>query len=194
MEIGTHVPVPQQVSYGAEYYRSYCGIDYNDRDYWMEFFDGIAWHIINEHDPGTVLDVGCAYGYLVECLRNRGVDAIGIDTSGYALSRAALEVRPYLHRADALLPFPGRYDVIVCIEVVEHMDAIDGEIMIANLCAHTDAVFFSSTPDGYDQPGHMNVQPLNYWWMRFVKHGMMWNRGRGVTPSIPWSTWFERWR
>lgn len=193
MEIGQAVPVSQQVSYGAEYYRKYCGIDYNDREHWLGFFGEVAQYIINECNPRTALDVGCAYGYLVECLRDRGVDAVGIDTSGYALSRASPEVREYLHMADALRPFPGRYDVITCIEVAEHMDAISGEIMIANLCRHTDAVFFSSTPDGYDESGHVNVQPFNYWWARFVRHGMVWNRGRAVTPYIPWSMWFERW-
>jgi SAM-dependent methyltransferase len=48
--------------------------------------------------PGvrSVLDVGCAKGFLVGELRSLGVEAFGIDVSSYAISCAEPRVRPWL--------------------------------------------------------------------------------------------------
>jgi SAM-dependent methyltransferase len=48
--------------------------------------------------PGvrTVLDVGCAKGYLVKALRDAGVEAWGVDVSEYAVNAADPSIRRYL--------------------------------------------------------------------------------------------------
>ena len=52
--------------------------------------------------PGArVLDVGCAFGYMVRRLRERGLDAWGTDISSYAISQAPAETRPYLIQGPA---------------------------------------------------------------------------------------------
>lgn len=48
-----------------------------------------------------ILDIGCAYGFIVEALRNQGVDAYGIDVSQYAYDQADPAIQPYLTVADA---------------------------------------------------------------------------------------------
>ena len=74
----------------------------------------------------TVLDVGCATGYLAEALTARGcvVDGIEYDES------AAEKARPHLDRlvvGDLVTLELGRelgdrsYDVIVCADILEHM-------------------------------------------------------------------------
>ena len=78
--------------YNAEYYESEHhafvkgnGVSYSERERMYPFFEQIAEKIIKNYAPKTVLDVGCAYGYLVEALRCRGVEAYGIDISEYAI-------------------------------------------------------------------------------------------------------------
>jgi SAM-dependent methyltransferase len=73
---------------------------------------------------GPVLDVGCAKGYLVYVLRQRGIEAYGVDWSPYAIAAADPDVRPYLSRAAAdELPFPDqRFALAVTFDVLEHMD------------------------------------------------------------------------
>jgi SAM-dependent methyltransferase len=73
---------------------------------------------------GPVLDVGCAKGYLVYVLRQRGIDAYGVDWSPYAIAAAEPDVRPYLTRAGAHdLPFPeNRFALAATFDVLEHMD------------------------------------------------------------------------
>ena len=62
--------------YGEEYYRTSCGrYPYERNAHWIEFFGGIAGRIVETLKPGSVFDAGCALGFLVESLRDRGVAA-----------------------------------------------------------------------------------------------------------------------
>jgi 2-polyprenyl-3-methyl-5-hydroxy-6-metoxy-1,4-benzoquinol methylase len=73
---------------------------------------------------GSVLDIGCAKGYLVEELVSRGVTASGIDCSAYAVSVAPVAIRGSLQVGDAReLPFgDGSFDMAVSFDVLEHFD------------------------------------------------------------------------
>lgn len=55
------------------------------------------WNLVGK----KVLDLGCAKGFVVEGLRNAGVDAYGLDVSEYAVNAADPTVRPYLTIGDA---------------------------------------------------------------------------------------------
>lgn len=164
--------------YGESYFRSYPTgrgrVPYDRTDpEWQAFFSAVAERIVREIAPRTVLDVGCAKGMLVEALRDRGVEAYGLDISEYAISQVRLDVRPYCRVASAAQPIEGRYDLITCIEVLEHLSEGEGRRAIANICASTSDVLFSSTPDQGDDPTHVNVRPLLYWVERFAEHGFV---------------------
>ena len=61
--------------YNAEYYESYFNIgneaEYSDREKFYPFFSNIAEELVMNNRPETVLDVGCAFGYLVEDFMER---------------------------------------------------------------------------------------------------------------------------
>lgn len=162
--------------YNEEYYHNGCGpIPYEEPEHWVEFFGMIADRIVKDIHPQTVLDAGCAMGYLVAALRDRGVEAYGIDISEYAVSKVREDVRPFC-RVGSLTEefpadFPQRYDLIVTIEVLEHLYAEDGKKAIANLCRHSDTVLFSSTPDDFTERTHVNVQQREYWARLFFEQG-----------------------
>ncbi|MGH9164950.1 MAG: class I SAM-dependent methyltransferase [Acidimicrobiales bacterium] len=70
------------------------------------------------------LDVGCATGFVVEALRELGVDAQGVDVSQFAVEQAAHGARGHLHYGDLTrrLPFPAqRFDVVTALETLEHL-------------------------------------------------------------------------
>lgn len=171
------------------YFDSYGPHPYG-HPYWTEFFDYVAREIFRRHGPQYVMDVGCAFGHLVGRLRVRGIEAWGIDTSEYALSQAADEVRPFLDLASGADLLPRRYDLITCIEVTEHMPPMVALATIENICGHTDSVLFSSTPDDFDTETHINVQPTDYWVAEFAKYGM--KPGRFAGFLTPQAIWFER--
>ena len=158
--------------------------------FWLAFFDEIARQIYRWCGPQYAMDIGCAFGYLVERLRARGIEAWGVDTSEYALSQATIRVRPFLRLASGADPLPRRYDLITCIEVAEHMPENEALTMIENMCTHTDCVLFSSTPDDHETETHINVQPAEYWIQAFAAHGM-----RSAKPAsflTAHALWFKR--
>lgn len=176
--------------YGERYYAESFGTPYErSNPHWLRFFDRVAAHIVESVAPQTVLDVGCAHGFLVERLRERGVEAYGFDISAYAVGQAHESIKPHVWQASATDELSDRYDLITCIEVLEHLTPDDGASAIANLCAHTDRVLFSSTPDDRTEPTHINVQPPKYWRWHFARNGFSWRQAEFLTP---WAIWFER--
>ncbi len=117
--------------YGAEYFGH--GRDPGDRAglSGYERYDretsnaDVAAEIIHQNFPATrTLDVGCATGFVVEALRERGVDAHGVDVSSYAIAHAAPGAQGYVQRADVIegLPFDdGSFDLISVLETLEHL-------------------------------------------------------------------------
>jgi GT2 family glycosyltransferase len=159
--------------YDRHYFETALGPVPYDREHpqWMEFFGTVADHIVAEIKPRRVLDVGCAKGFLVEALRDRGVETFGIDISAYAIGEVRPDIRPYCRVASAVDPFDDKYDLIVCIEVVEHLKDDEGRRAIANICGSAGDVLFSSTPDDFTEPTHVNVRPRSWWMERFAEHG-----------------------
>lgn len=71
--------------------------------------------------PGhTLLDYGCARGYLVKAFRILGVNAFGQDISEWAIAHCDEEARPYVKRASHP-PGPLSYDWVVAKDVLEHI-------------------------------------------------------------------------
>ena len=134
-----------------------------------DFFATVADRIVAEIKPQRVLDVGGANGFLVEALRTRGVEAFGVDISAPAIGEVRAAVQPFCRVAGATEPLEGRWDLITCIEALAHVDEATGRRAIANICAATDDVLFSSTPDGFEDPAHLNARSTPWWLARFAE-------------------------
>ena len=169
-----------------------CGKLYCRNDEWLGFFGAIADRIVADLSPRRVLDAGCALGLLVETLRARGVDASGIDISSFAVANAAPDVRPHLREGSIAAELDGDYDLIVSIEVLEHMPAADAESAIANFCRHTDDVLFSSSPLEFSEATHVNVRPPEYWAEQFAGHGFVRDVDFDASSITPWAVRFRR--
>lgn len=158
-------------AFNEYYYRNCCGQPYDRNETWLRFFGLVADRIVADINPRTVLDAGCAIGLLVEALRDRGVDARGVDISSFAIESVPEPLRPYCAEGSIAEPFGQRFDLIVCMEVLEHMPAGEADRAIANIAAHADDVLFSSTPFDYREPTHVNVRMPEDWAEAFARHG-----------------------
>jgi hypothetical protein len=185
---------PAMSHYDETYYTQGCGpVPYQDRAVWGARFRFVAQKIKSEIAPATVFDAGCAFGYLIETLREQGIDTWGSDVSTYAIDQAGPAAKPFVHVASITDPLTRRYDLITCIEVLEHVDAATGDAAIANFCAHSDAVLFSSSPDDFDEPTqHVNVQPPAYWAERFAAHGFFRDLAVDTRWLTSWSALFRK--
>lgn len=179
--------------FGAEYYRTQCGdIPYQRNEAWLEFFDIVAERIISDIQPKTVLDAGCAFGILVERLRARGIEAWGIDISEYAIGKVAPEMQKYCRVGSILDPLPQQYDLIVSIEVVEHMPDGDSKRAIENICAYSNDILISTTPYDYKEPTHFNVQPPDYWARQFARQSFFRDLDFDASFISPWAARYRR--
>jgi GT2 family glycosyltransferase len=158
----------------------------------MQFFGAIADRIISDIGPQTVLDAGCALGFLVESLRQRGVDAYGIDVSSYAIENVSESVRSYCRLGSVADPLPRRYDLIVSLEVLEHMQPDEARSAIANFCRHTDDVLLSSTPYDHKEITHINVQPPEYWGELFAQNSFFRDVDFDASFITAWATRYRR--
>ncbi len=178
--------------YDEYYFQHACGRPYQRDDEWLQFFGGIADRIVSDIQPKTVLDAGCAMGFLVEGLRNLGVEAYGVDISEYAIEKVHQDVRDYCWQGSIVEPFPRSYDLIISIEVFEHMDPEDAEAAARNLCNHTDDIIFSSTPFDYEEATHFNVRPPEYWSELFAKQGFFRDVDIDTTFITDWAVRYRR--
>jgi len=184
---------PSADLYDELYYRHYCGdLPYERTEAWLRFFGGVADRIVAEIAPKTVLDAGCALGLLVESLRDRQVEAYGVDISEYAIRSVRPDIAPYCWNGSITDPLPRRYDLVVSIEVLEHLPREEAEKAVANLCQFTDDVLFSSSPIDYREATHFNVKPPEYWAELFLRQGFVRDVDCDASFITSWAVRFRR--
>ena len=181
--------------FDAYYYATGCGqFPYERNEAWLASFGAIADRIVDDIGPTTVLDAGCALGMLVETLRERGVQAFGVDISPYAIQNVHPSIQPYCWVGSLTDALPQKYDLIVCIEILEHMPPEEGTRAIANLCAYTEDILFSSSPSDFKEATHFNVQPPEYWAEQFARHGFFRDVDFDASFVTSWATRFRKTR
>jgi glycosyltransferase involved in cell wall biosynthesis/SAM-dependent methyltransferase len=179
--------------YDEAYYAERLGEPYRwDNRAWQAQFGRVADVIVRDLAPRTVLDVGCGFGFLVKALRDRGVEAYGIDVSHYALEQVPEEIAPYCDLGSITDELDRNYDLVVCIEVVEHLPPELAESAVASLTSRTDNVLFSSTPSDLEEPTHVNVRPIDYWAELFARRGFFRDFELDATVVAPHAIHFVR--
>ena len=179
--------------YKAGYFHGSLGPPYEyDEPHWQTFFGNIADSLVRVFEPTTSYDAGCARGFLVRALAERGVDARGGDISEYAIGDAPPDLAPRLEVRDLTNPFDERYDLVTCIEVLEHMAPDQARIAIGNLCAATDRIVLSSTPDDFTEATHINVRQPSGWAQDFAVHGFFRRTDIDAGFVSPWAVVLER--
>ncbi|MGH7639781.1 MAG: glycosyltransferase [Candidatus Dormibacteria bacterium] len=165
--------------YGSEYYDVYIGRAGGEapppyrwgESVWEAFFGRIAAELVRQLGPQSALDAGCAVGFLVKALRDRGVDAEGVDASAWAIAQVPEPTKSHCREGSVTDEFLRDYDLITCIEVLEHLEPMAAVIAVANMCRHAKAVLFSSTADCFEEVTHINIHPPDYWAGLFAQHG-----------------------
>jgi SAM-dependent methyltransferase len=123
--------------------------------------------------PRSILDVGCGLGSWLAAARERGVqDLAGIEgpwfeppggTATTAVVRCDLEQGFALRR---------RFDLAICLEVVEHLSPAGGARLLDSIVQHADIVMFSAAVPHQGGRHHVNEQPLDHWAEEFRRRGL----------------------
>lgn len=127
----------------------------------------------------TILDFGCAKGFLVKALRILYRQAWGVDISRYAIENIESSVKKYcaVTKPDFSAAFPvnggkmpGRFDYCISKDVFEHIPGNTLCVVLKNIPA---SVLFVIVPLGDGQKfnipafhldkTHIHRQPLDWW-------------------------------
>jgi len=125
-------------------------------------------------DNETVLDFGCAKGYMVKALRLLGINARGSDISYYAISMCDREVEPYVHKEITTA------DWCISKDVFEHLTEYEIEEMLKKFKSYFKYVFMViplgdgnrfNVPEYENDITHITSQPKEWWEDKFKKAG-----------------------
>jgi len=115
--------------------------------------------------PNSILDVGCGLGIWLSIAKKLGVtDVYGIE--GPWLNPNQLRIEPeFVTIQDLEQPFhlDRSFDLVICLEVAEHLPPKTTETFISSLVSHGDIILFSAAIPYQGGRNHVNEQFPSYW-------------------------------
>lgn len=113
-------------------------------------------------NPHSVLDIGCGIGLYPALYRHLGIrDVLGID--GVPPESSVLGSEGY-QQVDLQQPLDlkRKFDLVVCLEVVEHIDPETTNVIIDSIERHADEyILFSMAEPGQPGHGHINCRNIS---------------------------------
>jgi 2-polyprenyl-3-methyl-5-hydroxy-6-metoxy-1,4-benzoquinol methylase len=117
--------------------------------------------------PSKILDIGCAYGFLLKCLKVKGHQPYGIDVSEYAVKYAKEKFG--LNATNQPLreiKFPDNYfDVVTIWDVIEHFTDPKSEILEIHRILKPNGILSIITPDS----GSLQAKIWGKKWVEYVR-------------------------
>lgn len=127
---------------------------------------------LSYYNPYSVLDVGCGLGTWLSVFELNDCDVFGID-GDYVDTNDLLIDKQKFKSLDLNKTFDlkKRYDLVISLEVAEHILKENSSAFVESICQHSDIVLFSAAIPGQEGTLHFNEQYNEYWVKLFGKKG-----------------------
>lgn len=124
-------------------------------------------------EPQSVLDVGCGTGtWLLEAAKLGCVNLVGIEGDHLDLSKFVCpKARLLIHDLEKPFNLEERFDLLLCLEVAEHLNKSAAEGFINSLALHSDNILFSAAIPFQGGQNHLNEQWPSWWQRLFENQG-----------------------
>ena len=130
---------------------------------------------ILETKPTSVIDVGCGLAQWLNVFKSYGVEKVlGVDGSHVPPDRLNIEKTEFktIDLRNFTYNFVGkRYDLLLCLEVVEHLEEQYAYQFIKALTELSDTILFSAAVPNQTGENHFNEQYPDYWVNLFSNFG-----------------------
>lgn len=125
-------------------------------------------------NPKSVVDFGCGVGTFLHCFKNNGVsEVLGLDGTwaDKQLLNKFLNSNEFKEvDLENKIALPTRYDLVVSVEVAEHLSASAADTFVQNLVNAGEVILFSAAIPLQGGQNHINEQWLDYWEEKFAQH------------------------
>lgn len=145
----------------------------------------IAGELHRRFQPETVVDWGCGAGLHAAAMQQCGARVVAVDgvIADADLRAPGIDIR----RADLRRPVPAeltfeRYDLSLCLDVLEHLEAEHADQALANVTRGAALVILSCAPPHQGGHHHVNEQPRRYWVGKMAAIG--WHYDRKATGAM----------
>lgn len=177
--------------YTKDYYDEHkdAGLDYLGHGYWQEEYAKMVTEACKTPREGFVVDAGCACGSILKGFQKLNMRVLGVDLNEYMIGHGRTHFGFYVNElhCGSISDTPAltkSVDLVHTAQVLEHipeehMDAILQEFSriikkTGRVFICLDAVKDGETKEMYmGDPTHCNIQPIEYWYRLFAKHGFM---------------------
>lgn len=124
--------------------------------------EGVVPYVYELYSPKTVIDIGCGVGTWASVFEKYGCECVGVD--GDYVPKESLLIKKYFP-IDISKDFKidGTFDLVICLEVAEHLPTERSESFIKDLAELSDRILFSAATPGQGGTNHINEQPLEFW-------------------------------
>ena len=155
--------------------------------------------IIEMTHPKSVLDCGCAYGFISKRLMDKGIHSVGMDISHWCEKQGIIPGHFVRHDMQ-ITPWPFKdkeFDVAYCEGVLEHVedDRVDDimaefervsrrRILALTFDWHVELSPYSKFNS--EAPGHINLHSHNWWFEKMPEHTWLFYPATGIQDSNVW--------
>lgn len=123
-------------------------------------------------NPQSVIDIGCGSGTWCKAAMNVwGIVALGIDQHSYEDCNMHIPESQYLQNDIRSRVHGYHADLVICVEVIEHIDEEYEDTVLDNICAMSNTILFSGALPFQGGTGHVNEKPYSYWVEKFNRRG-----------------------
>ena len=135
----------------------------------------------------SAIDLGAGAGYYAITLAEAGVDTWAVDMSKDVPVFNCDNVHSIQHDLQKALRLERVFDLVLCIEVAEHLPESAADELCATIARHAGKwVVFTAAPPGQGGTGHINCQPSDYWRKKLERYGLLYLPRHTTTIKESW--------